>query len=241
MQLRHELLAGVDRDHLVPEPAQRLLRACARAQRDRALQRAPALEHCDLAARRSSIPAPALPRAGPRHRGAAARRRRRAGSSPRRPGADRRGRVAPACGVEDAAGEDPVSVPSRPVSPPMVRPMRRMPSRMSSSGTPAKFRRIEELPRRPSMYAARPGTNATPSLRRQQVGRVDAAVERRPDEQPALRLRPARASAEVLLQRLEHHVAPAPVEVASGARRTRARPAGRLRRARRSRPPRTAA
>ena len=37
-----------------------------------------------------------------------------------------------------------------------------------------------------------PGTNATPSLRpREQVGRVDALVERRPDEQPALRPRPA--------------------------------------------------
>jgi len=47
-----------------------------------------------------------------------------------------------------------------------ISPIRRMPSRISSSGTPAKFKRIEQAPRRPSMYAARPGTNATPSLLR---------------------------------------------------------------------------
>src|SRR5205085_8507355 len=47
---------------------------------------------------------------------------------------------------------------------------------------------------------------------REQVGRVDPLIERRPDEQAALRMRPAAAVAEVLLERLQHHVAPAPVQ-----------------------------
>ena len=39
-------------------------------------------------------------------------------------------------------------------------PLRRIPSRISSSLTPEKFSRIDDAPR-PSRYAARPGTNAT--------------------------------------------------------------------------------
>ncbi len=38
--------------------------------------------------------------------------------------------------------------------------MRRTPSRIASSPTPEKFKRIDDAPR-PSRYAARPGTKAT--------------------------------------------------------------------------------
>ena len=46
----------------------------------------------------------------------------------------------------------------------------------------------------------------------QQVGRVDVVRQPRPDEQAALRARPGRLAREVLGQRLEHDVAPAPVD-----------------------------
>ena len=78
-----------------------------------------------------------------------------------------------------------------------------------------KFSRIELAPR-PSTNAAWPGTNATfaASAPSQQVGRVDVIGERDPDEEPALGARPARLRGEVLCERVEHHVAPAAVEVA---------------------------
>ena len=52
---------------------------------------------------------------------------------------------------------------------------------------------------------------------REQVGRVDVVGQRRPDEQPALRARPRRLGREVLGQRVEHRVAPPPVELGQRA------------------------
>src|SRR6266566_3074469 len=49
LQLRDKFGAHVERDHLVPEPGERLLGVRARTQRHLALERAPALEHCHLA------------------------------------------------------------------------------------------------------------------------------------------------------------------------------------------------
>ena len=56
LQAVDEVGADVDRQHLVPEPRQRVLHPRAGAQRDRALQRGAALEHRDLheASRRRS-------------------------------------------------------------------------------------------------------------------------------------------------------------------------------------------
>ena len=48
-QARDEVVADVDADHLVAQALERVLHAGARAQRDLALQRAPALEHRDRA------------------------------------------------------------------------------------------------------------------------------------------------------------------------------------------------
>ena len=111
--------------------------------------------------------------------------------------------------------EEPVNVPISPVSGRAIALIRRMPSRMSSSGTPAKFSRIELAPLRPStsMYAERPGTKATPLLRpiRSVVSTPSSVAQM--NSPPSGRVQRG-APAEVLGERLEHHVAPAPVEIA---------------------------
>ena len=83
-----EVVTDVDRAHLVPEALERVLDARAGAQRDLALQRAPALEHRDAAhgdgaharaacAARAPRRAADRPRAGRASGGAAAGRERR--------------------------------------------------------------------------------------------------------------------------------------------------------------------
>src|SRR5204863_9099899 len=60
----------------------------------------------------------------------------------------------------------------------------------------------------------------------EQVGRVDVVGQGGPDEQPALRMRPLRFTGELLGQRIEHHVAPAAVDL--GQRPVVVRPGGRV-------------
>jgi hypothetical protein len=115
-----EVVPDVDRDDVVAQALERVLDPRARLQRDAALERPAALEDGDrliAAARRAG--AAAAPAAG--------------GSGGRR----RRGRAAPA----RRPGAAPVSVPYSATCSRTTSPMRRTPSRMSSSPTPEKFSR----------------------------------------------------------------------------------------------------
>jgi hypothetical protein len=107
----------------VAQSHERVLDACAGAQRDLALQRAAALEDGDL---RDAPPA----------------RRRCIGTTlPGSSSAARAGRAG------SAAGSVPVSVENSSICSRTTLPMRRTPSRISASLTPEKFSRISEPPR----------------------------------------------------------------------------------------------
>ena len=85
---------------------------------------------------------------------------------------------------------------------------------MSASPTPEKFSRIEL---RAAPVEERRATGHERDVlverAREQVGRVDVVRQRRPDEQPALRMRPRALRAEALGERVEHDVAPAAVDL----------------------------
>src|SRR5215210_607751 len=137
LQSPDEVGADVQREDVVAEPRQRVLHSGAAAQRDPALERAPALEDRDL------------------HRPPRAERRN--GSTSAAPGGSADWR--PATGDPTSW---PVSVSNSSTCSAITSPIRRTPSRISSSVTPEKLSRIE-LPPRPSTKAAWPGTKATSS------------------------------------------------------------------------------
>ena len=184
-------------------------RAPERSDTWRSSERPPLSTATRLIARRRA------PRARRRARSAATARARRRAPGP----APRGGRAGASAG---AGGPVSVAVERDLLA---RRPCRcaRTPSRMSSSPTPEKFSRIDEPPR-PSRNARAAGheRDVLAQRAREQVGRVDVVGQRRPDEQPALRAASSVASArEVLGERVEHRVAPAPVELAQRRARRR--------------------
>ena len=163
----------------------------ARAHRDLALERAPALEDGDAAhpaSRRGSVQDVGQARLGPRPR-------------PPAPGGRRRRRRAGERAVElDLLAHDLADAPHALAD--VV---------LADAGEVQAHRRAAaavEVRR-----AAGDERDVARQRARQQVGRVDVVRQRRPDEQPALRPRPRRLRREVLGERLEHRVAPAPVEL----------------------------
>ena len=135
-----QVVADVDRDRLVAEPVERVLDARARAQRHLALERRAALEDRDAAHLRPGAPPQRHDRAPGRGGSAASAGARR---------------------TRAAARVSPVSVPYSATCSSMTLPMRRMPSRISSS-----LERGEVEPHRRCARGRRgrrraPGTNAT--------------------------------------------------------------------------------
>ena len=108
----------------------------------------------------------------------------------------------------------PVSVPYSSTCSRTTSPSRFIPSRMSSTPTPEKFSRIDEPPR-PSTYAARPGTNATwsssPRASRSVVSMKSGSVAQM--NSPPCGMGPLGLAREVLGEPVEHHVAPAAIDL----------------------------
>ena len=144
--------SGVDRDHLVAEPAQRVLDLRARAQRDRALQRAPTLEHRDP---RAALIDPVAGGLAGRVLGVAARQRddvgERAEIIGRRVVLLRGGRLSGGRGRRAAGGDPGQACPAGRCRRPWPCRSGGCPRGCPRLATPAKFRRIEEPPLRPSM------------------------------------------------------------------------------------------
>ena len=167
----------------------------AGAQRHAALQRAPALEHRDLARSPSGSACRCVGPGGAPWRSPArlqrcssrlpCRRDRRRGRSVRPASADVAGRAAP-CLVRPAQQRRrrrpgrrvPVSVPNRPTCSRTTLPMRRIPSRMSSLGHAREVQAHRGARRAPVQVGGAPGheRDALALQRpRQQVGGVDVA------------------------------------------------------------------
>ena len=183
----------VDLRHVVAEPLQRVLHLGGGAQRDLALERAAALEERDpahCARRRSGRTFGPAPRSGSAAGAGARLRRLRAGQRPVQ---------------RDLLGDDLADPPHALADVVLADAGEVQPHRRAAA--PVEVRRAAGherdvlLPQRP----------------RQQVGRVDVVGQRRPDEQPALRPRPRRLAREVLGERVEHRVAPPPVELGQRA------------------------
>ena len=192
-----EVRPDVDLRHLVAEALERVLDLRRRAEGDLALERAAALEQRDSAhcARRrsgSTLGGASPPGAGPR--------RRRAGLAGRRPPRRRRLRAGQRPVERDLLAHDLADPPDALADVVLADAREVQPHRGAAAAV--------EVGRPPGderhVLAQRPG---------QQVGRVDVVRQRRPDEQPALRPGPGRLGREVLGQRVEHRVAPPPVEL----------------------------
>ena len=179
-----EALVGVDRDDLVAECRDRLLDPRARLQGDGPLERAPALEDSDL--HPGSVPErfPGNGRTSPDGG---------SGPAPSAPGseAERSERVVVLLGSHDleAAGHRLVEVdllvddgadPADPLADLVLGLGREVEPHRAAAAA------VDE-----GRLAGDEGDVLAQRLR-EQVGRVDVVGQRRPDEQPALRLRPAR-------------------------------------------------
>ena len=167
-----------------PSRSQRVLHARARAQRDLPLERVAALEDRDLH--------PALRRSGST---------REAGSEDglgRRP---RRGRLgAGQRAVERDLLADDLADPADALADRVVADAREVQPHLRAAAAVEVGR------------AAGHERDVLAQRARQQVGRVDVVRQPRPDEQAALRPGPGRLAREVLGERLEHDVAPPPVD-----------------------------
>ena len=187
-----QVAAGVDRDHLVPEPLQRVLDPGAGAQRDAPLQRPPALQDGDLhadprrLAERQDVPALALPPA-----------REPAPPAPaRRP-------CSPCQGVVqlDLLGDhlaDPADALADLV--------------LADAGEVEPHRAAAAALVDVGGLAGDEGDVLAQRLG-QQVAGVDVLGQGRPDEEAAFGLGPGRLRREVLAQRLDHRVAAAAVDL----------------------------
>ena len=180
--------------HVVAEPLQRVAHAAAGAQRDLSLERLPAGEDRDAAHR--SPPA-----------------RRRSGST-RAPGASRRiGR-----GLRRTPRRSGLGAGQRRVEPHLLADDLADALHALAQVVLADTGEVEPHGRAAAAVeergAAGDERHVLAQRAREQVGGVDVVGQRRPDEQPAARPGPLRLAREVLVERLEQHVAPPPVVLA---------------------------
>ena len=208
LQPPHQVGAGVERHHLVAERLERVLDPAPRS------------------AARPGAPATCPPSAPPPSSAELGLLAPRGAAGPRPLALARAPRCRAPVREPAPAGKrcSPVIVSYSATCSLTTLPIRRIPSRIWSSSKPEKLSRIELRPPPPVDVGGGAGDEGDVLAQRlgEQVGGVDVGGQGGPDEHAALRPGPGGLLGEVALERLEHRVAPRPVDRRRGCRRSSA-------------------